>query len=82
MKITLIDYPVIIIIPVEKLSLVGCEISAPRSTAMTTLGMLEKPKRKLSSSAMKPYLKDQKQRNITMVIIEAMHYEIKAFLYA
>ena len=42
-KITLNIYPEIMMNPVEKLSFMGYDISAPKSTAITMLGTLATP---------------------------------------
>ena len=80
MKTTLKNCPKIMMIPVEKLSLVGNVISAPKSTAITMLGILAMPIEKQRTEAIMPLLKDHRLRNPMIIMNEKTHYEIIAFL--
>jgi hypothetical protein len=82
MNMTLKNCPKIMMIPVEKLSLVGNVISAPKSTAITMLGMLAIPIKKQRTEAMIPLLKENRLRKPTIIMKEKTHCEIIAFLYA
>jgi len=79
---TLKNCPQIMMIPVEKLSLVGYVISAPRSTAMTMLGILANPMEKQRTAAIQQFWNEKKHMKQISTAIEAMHWEIIAFLYA